>query len=580
MFVHWLTALAPRLPALVLPALGRRREGRGTLAKLVGVVTRRLRSDRNVLQHAADVARDGMAIFDRDLCLVAWNRAYAEMFQFPAELIYVGVAIDALIRSLAERGVYGPLPVDEAVATRLEQLIEPRETARLDYAAFGRVLEMRSVRLDDGGIFFTYSDATAQAKSEEEHEAENLILERRVRERTEELELLNFELARAKAEAEDANISKSRFLAAASHDLLQPLNAARLYTTALREQLRPDGYATLHRLISNVDLSLEAVEENLGALLEISQLDAGAMQTEIIAFPLDELLRQLAIEFEPQARERGLRLTVVSCSLVVRSDRKLLRRMLQNLISNAVKYTRRGRVLVGARRRGPTVRIQIHDTGVGIPEGKRALIFREFERLPNAGQAVPGAGLGLSIVERLSGVLDHEVTLRSEVGRGSAFCVAVQRASGMLAPAAPLPPRTAVQRSLSGMSVAAIDNEADILAGMETLLKGWDCSVATGTGLPQVEAALARQSMTPDVIIADYHLGQAGSDPDGLAVVAALRAHHGWRPAVLITADRRPAIRTLAQLADVRVLNKPLRPAALRSLLSQWRLVSPISGPE
>lgn len=529
-----------------------------------------IQSSRDILQHAINVARDGMAIYDADLRLVAWNRAYSDMFQLPASLLRVGIPLDVLIRSNAERGIYGEGSIDDVVARRLEMLIAADDGLRLYTGKSGRVLETRSVRLHDGGIFFTYTDATAQAQSEE-LEAENETLELRVRERTEQLETLNLDLLRAKAEADDANISKSRFLAAASHDILQPLSAARLYATSLRERLRarPSGDDALV-LASNVDAALEAVEDILGALLEISQLDAGATGTEIDAFDINPILLQLKLEFEPIALERGLRLTFMPSSLRVTSDRKLLRRMLQNLVSNAVKYTSAGRILVGVRRHGATARISVHDTGVGVPDEKQVVIFREFERLPAGAQMAPGAGLGLSIVHRLSQVLAHEVSLRSVVGKGSVFSVSLPAAAPSNATAPPqamiMPSR---QGSLDGLVVAAIDNEPPILSGMTVLLQGWGCVVACGTELKTVETALAAEDLRPDVIVADYHVGEM----DGLAIIAALRRRFGACPAVLLTADRDVRLRDLAQAADVRILHKPLKPAALRSLLSQWRLM-------
>ena len=529
-----------------------------------------LQDTRDLLQHAIDVARDGMAVFDADLLLVAWNRAYREMFQLPQNLMRVGVPLDVLVRSNAERGVYGRGPVDAFVGARLETLTRPNDGHRLHSAPYGRVLEMRSVRLRNGGLFFTYTDATKQVTSEEELEAENLTLERRVRERTDELEHLNVELLRAKAEAEDANISKSRFLAAASHDLLQPLSAARIYATSLRDRLRtlaPNEPTTL--LASNVDESLEAVEDILGALLEISRIDAGAVQTEITTFGVGEMLRLLQLEFEPAARARGLSLRIMPTSLRITSDRRLLRRMIQNLVSNAIKYTMEGRVVVGARRIGARVRIDVYDTGIGIPASKQKIVFREFERLAGASEAGPGAGLGLSIVERLGEVLDHEVRLRSAEGRGSVFSVTVPRATAAAVATAVAIGNASRPRSLEHLTVAAIDNETHVLSAITMLLQGWDCVVGSGTGLAEVERSFDEMRREPDVIVADYHIG----DVDGLAVIAALRARYGYKPAVLVTADRNPAIRDLAHAADVRVLHKPLKPAALRALLSQWHLV-------
>lgn len=253
----------------------------------------------------------------------------------------------------------------------------------------------------------------------------------------------------------------------------------------------------------------------------------------------------------------------------MRSDRSLLRRLLQNLISNALKYTPEGGVLVGVRRCGDSARIEVLDTGVGIPESKLQLIFREFERLPRSGQMAAGAGLGLSIVERLGRVLEHEVKARSVVGRGSAFTVAVPRAVAAVSRHDAVAPQVARHGGLDGLVVAAVDNEPRIVAGMEALLQGWGCEVVSGLGLKSLDVALAARKLVPDVIVADYHIDEV----DGLGVIAALRARYGALPAVLVTADPSAGVRELARRADVRILHKPLRPATLRALLGQWRLV-------
>src|SRR5581483_3801099 len=265
------------------------------------------------------------------------------------------------------------------------------------------VMEVRANPMPDGGIVSTFTDITPTVKAAEELERANESLERRVRERTEELTRLNAELGRAKAEAEEANISKTRFLAAASHDILQPLNAARLYVTSLVER---QAGGTDACLVGNIDASLDAVEEILSALLDISRLDTGAMKPELVTFRIDELMRQLEVEFAPLAQEKKLQLRFVHSSLAVRSDRRLLRRLLQNLISNAIKYTPKGRVLVGCRRRGGRLVIHVCDTGLGIPDSKKRAIFQEFHRLDEGARAARGLGLGLSIVERLARVLD------------------------------------------------------------------------------------------------------------------------------------------------------------------------------
>src|SRR5262249_167555 len=238
----------------------------------------------------------------------------------------------------------------------------------------------------------------------------NETLERRVQERTAELTEVNKALAIAKRKADEANLDKTRFLAAASHDVLQPLNAARLYATSLVQRHIADSDA---QLVRNIDSSLEAVEEILNVLIEISRLDAGRMEPDITDFALNDVFERLEVEFQPLAREKGLELRIVPTRAWVTSDRRLLRRMLQNLVSNAIKYTPSGRVLVGVRRMGGRLSIQVHDTGPGIPVSKRSLIFKEFQRLEGTAHAVRGLGLGLAIVARIGEMLAHPIGRRS-----------------------------------------------------------------------------------------------------------------------------------------------------------------------
>src|SRR5262249_12070852 len=282
-----------------------------------------------------------------------------DVLGLPRELVRLGAGLDEILRFNAETGAFGPGKADALIEERLAGYVAG-EPYLERFPDRGLVIEVRANRMPGGGIVTTFTDITPSVEAAE-------ALERRVRERTSELKLLTDELALAKSVADEANISKTRFLAAASHDILQPLNAARLYVTSLVE--RQTGGETA-RLASHVDASLEAVEEIIGALLDISRLDTGSLKPEIARFRVDDVLRQLELEFAPLAREKGLRLAFVPCSLTVRSDRRLLRRLLQNLVSNAVKYTPAGRVLVGCRRRGGNLRIDVYDTGIGIPRAK------------------------------------------------------------------------------------------------------------------------------------------------------------------------------------------------------------------
>jgi len=530
-----------------------------------------IQSNRDLLQHALDHARQAIAVFDRNLALTCWNRAFGELFDLPNPLLRLGVGLDEIVRFNAARGVYGPGASDEFVASRIESLLNDQAPARLRLYPKGLVAEVRSARLPDGGVVTTYTDVTEAVHAEERLAAVNEQLEQRVRERTEQLERLNQELARAKNAAEDANLSKTRFLAAASHDILQPLNAARLYATSLAEIAGRAKESEPADLARNVDASLEAVEDILGALLDISRLDAGATKPQVTAFPIADALRQLEIEFAPIAEAKGLKLTFVPSSLIVRSDRLMLRRLLQNLVSNAIKYTPQGRVLVGCRRRAGLGVIEVWDTGLGIPAASQKIVFEEFQRLDRGARAAPGLGLGLSIVERLARVLGHKIQLRSNPGAGSVFSVAAPLATFAKALPRNEPRSREAARAdepLTGLVVLAIDNEPRVLGGMTALLEKWGCRVVAAASLEESFAALKRADAAPDAIVADYHLDEG----DGLAAIAELRAAYGGEtPAILATADRDPEMRAAASRADIAILNKPLRPAALRALLMRCK---------
>jgi Na+/proline symporter/signal transduction histidine kinase len=532
--------------------------------KLIDDASAAIQYNRDILQNALDHARQGITVLDRDLRLVAWNRVFRDLYDLPVDLVRVGVGLDEIVAFNARRGTYGAGKADELIAARLESFVNETEPVRLRLHPSGNVIEIRSNHLPDGGLVTTYTDITETVEAEEALASANETLERRVTQRTEELTRLNVELTRAKAGADEANASKTRFLAAASHDILQPLNAARLYATSLVERDRAAGEATL---AENIDASLDAVEEILTALLDISRLDTGALKAEFSALRIDEMLRQLQREFEPLAAEKGLALAFVPSSLTVRSDRRLLRRLLQNLISNAIKYTPSGKVLVGCRRLKGKLRIEVWDTGLGIPASKQRIVFREFLRLEQGARAARGHGLGLSIVERIARVLDHKVTLRSAPGRGSTFAVELATAAPLPAMATPAEKRPTPAAPLAGLCVLAIDNEPAITDGMRALLGGWGCTVVTATSLKEAIMALKRRAH-PDVIVADYHLDEG----DGIEAIVSLRWKLGRAlPAILLTADRSPSVRDEAAGKDIHVLHKPLKPAALRALLAQWR---------
>ncbi|MGL4728839.1 MAG: PAS domain-containing hybrid sensor histidine kinase/response regulator [Bosea sp. (in: a-proteobacteria)] len=568
------SAIGAASSRLVLSLLLKRRNLSSEAAfKLLDDASAALQHNRDLLQHALNHAGQGITVLDRELQLIAWNGAFIELYELPPTLVRTGVGIDEIIHFNAARGAYGPGNTEDLVATRLESFMHDRDPVRLTLFPSERVIEIRTNELPDGGLVTTYTDITEAVLAERALESANETLERRVQQRTEELTIVNGALTRAKAEAEEANTSKTRFLAAASHDILQPLNAARLYVSSLVERDKRDERPDL---AENIDASLEAVEDILTALLDISRLDSGVLKPELTSFSIGEMMRQLQREFEPVAREKGLDLRFVIPSANIRSDRRLLRRLLQNLISNAIKYTPSGKVLVGARRRGGKLMLQVMDTGMGIPASKQKLVFREFQRLEEGARVARGLGLGLSIVQRIAQTLKISLALVSHPGRGSMFSIEMPLGADVVAMAVQAETQPTTLTPLAGLSVLAIDNEPTIIDGMKLLLGGWGCHVAVAHNRAEALASLAARR--PDIILADYHLDEGDN---GLDVIEALRhadalrqVRSGHRPlaAVLLTADRGPVVRDAASLADVHLLNKPLKPAALRALLAQLRV--------
>ncbi|MDX8450275.1 ATP-binding response regulator [Mesorhizobium captivum] len=402
-----------------------------------------------------------------------------------------------------------------------------------------------------------------------------ISLENQVRTRTEELhttlrrlERSNIELSAAKENAELANLSKTRFLAAASHDVLQPLNAAHLSVSALAEvQTSEEG----KKLVRQVERSLETMEDLLRTLLDISKLDAGVVQPEIGDVSLEALFSSLRSDFLPEAEKKGLSLKFRPVNVVVRSDRTLLRRILQNILSNALRYTRSGGVLVGTRHRGDTIRIDVADTGCGIPDDQREAVFEEFHRgistLVDGGLA-GGLGLGLAIVRRMAAALGHPVTFSSKVGRGTIFHIDVP--VGMGAAAEPAAGAADMERprgyGLFGTKVLLVENDADVLSAMSSLLERWQCLVRAATSTDDALDLIGDTDWVPDIVIADQHLD--GGDL-GTSTIAEVRDYLGRPvPALIVTADGSELVAKAARAAGIELMRKPLKPAQLRALLA------------
>jgi Na+/proline symporter/CheY-like chemotaxis protein len=570
------SAIGAASSRLVLSLLLRKRTVSTKAAlKLLDDANAAIHYNREILQTALDHVRQGIAVFDKDAHLICWNRQFGELLQLPNEMVRFGIDLAEILRFNAIRGAFGPGDPETLVRERLPRYAADLQPFLERFPDRGLVIEVRVSRMPDGGVVTTLTDITLSVAAAEALARANENLEQRVRERTVELERLNTELAKAKLAAETANLSKTRFLAAASHDVLQPLNAARLYATSLVERLAPIRSALSNggrtdageaQLAANIDASLEAVEDILSALLEISRLDAGAMKPEITNFPVEELFRRLQSDFAPLARDKGLDLVFMPCSLSISSDRRLLRRLLQNLISNAIKYTLTGRVLVGCRRRDGRLRIDVCDTGIGIPPDKCGAVFVEFHRLDEAAKVARGIGLGLSIVERIARVLNHPIMLASETNRGSRFSIELPVVPTEHSEWPPQDIRTD-HGPVTHALVLCIDNDPKILDGMATLLAGWQCETILAANQDQAVAGLQAAGRFPDGLLVDYHLDQG----TGIEVVTELRRLFGAEiSAALITADRSAGVRERARALGIQVLNKPLKPASLRAVMSQW----------
>jgi signal transduction histidine kinase/CheY-like chemotaxis protein len=376
-------------------------------------------------------------------------------------------------------------------------------------------------------------------------------LEHKVEERTHQLELANF--------------AKSRFLAAASHDLRQPLHALGLFLAQLQAEGDRDEQ---RRLLGRIDAAVGAMNELFNALLDISRLDAGVLALNLAEFPLQRMFERIEATFSNAAHEKGLQLRVVRSSAWISSDFILLERILLNLVSNAIRYTRKGRIVVGCRHRGRQLRIDVCDSGIGIPEDQRKNIFSEFYQLAAPGRDGHhgGLGLGLAIVERLGHLLDHPIALASRVGHGSRFSVTVPAVAARAVSAPSVTPDSGFD-PLSGKLIVIIDDDELVLDGMRGVLQGWGCRVRASTSADAALAALADIPRPPDLIISDYQLKNGST---GIEAIEGLRHALGAGiPAFLVSGDTAPERLRDASASGYQLLHKPVSPMTLRALVSR-----------
>ncbi|WP_336244572.1 PAS domain-containing hybrid sensor histidine kinase/response regulator [Stenotrophomonas koreensis] len=510
-----------------------------------------LRFNREILHTTLENISAGVSVVDAQMRLIAWNGQYQAMFGYPDGMLYVGRPVADLIRYNAKRGeVGGSGDVEEQIARRISHMRAGTPHVFERVRSDGRVFEMRGQALQGGGYVTSYNDITEFKRVERALLETNETLEQRVAERTQ--------------AAEQAQASRTRFLAAISHDVLQPLNAARLFASALREH--PANNPEQRHLVERIDASLRGAEELLDGLLDVSRLDGGGLQPKYSVFDARVLVDELASQYAPVAAGRGLKVHVHGRSAWVHTDRRLLRRVLQNFLANALRYTRSGRIVLAVRQHQGMIWLQVWDTGPGIPQAHMQQIFNEFHRYQQSFDwGEQGLGLGLSICQRIARLLDHRLAARSQVGHGSMFAIGL---SPVAAPEArrmppPVPNGLPAGESLAGLRVLCVDNDHEILDGMRALLARWQVTVIAANTVDQAVDCLAQN---PDVMLVDYHLHDR---LDGLQTLDLLRQRSPRPlPGALLTADGRDELKKSARDQGWRMLTKPVKPASLRAFLS------------
>ncbi len=481
----------------------------------------------------------------RSYILVALDRATVEQTRSQIGLAAAGMAGLSILLALV---------LAWRLAGRVSQPLQAI-TRTVAMLADGK-LDVRNPVISPGEIGQLENGINSMAEALEESQR---TLERRIQDAT-------AELRGQKQAAEAAVQAKSRFLAAASHDLRQPLHALSLLVTALRERVREEE---AKRLAEHIEASAAAMETLLNALLDLSRLDAGVVETRPVCFPVSRVMKSVERQFAPLAQEKGLGLTVHPTSLWAYSDPALMERILANLVSNALRYTDKGRVLVGARRvRKDWIRLEVWDTGKGVPEEFKARIFEEYFQLENPERhRDKGLGLGLAIVARLAQLLGGSVGVRSQPGRGSCFDFRVARcAPALQQQAAILPASPGFALPLENALVAFIDDDEAILAAMVEVFDHWGVALAAGEDADQVRDELEALGRKPDIILCDYRLRDGVT---GIDAIRTLRAAFGEHvPAALLTGDTAPDTIQAIKASRLPALHKPLKPAKLRAFLT------------
>ncbi|MGC5703121.1 response regulator [Pseudomonas sp. NFXW11] len=535
-----------------------------------------LETERNRYKWLFEHAVHGIFQASLQAGMRAANPALARMlgYQDPQEVLF---SLADLAGNLFVGGAVELAAIGEQLQSQRSLLGYETQLRRKDGSSIDVLMNLLLKPDQDGLVEGFVADITERKLAQQRLEQLNDQLEQRVAARTDELleanrnlqqqiarrERIERDLREARDAAEAANRSKDKYLAAASHDLLQPLNAARLLISTLRERRLP---APEQLLVERTHQALEGAEDLLTDLLDISKLDQAAVKPDLAVYRLDEMLAPLVSEFQSVAEAAGLGLRVRFGDFALFTDLRLMTRILRNFLSNACRYTERGSILLAARRRGDQLRLEVWDSGRGIAADRLQSIFLEFNQL-DVGRAADrkGVGLGLAIVERIAKILGYRVQVASRPGHGSRFSIEVPLAARVPLPLSQQAPQPSTGNPLPGRRLLVLDNELSILQSMAALLGQWGCEVLTATD--QAAALEVLQGRAPELILADFHLDHGVT---GCQVVKQLREHFQLPvPAVIITADRSDQCRRALQQLGAPLLNKPLKPGKLRAVLSQ-----------
>jgi PAS domain S-box-containing protein len=526
--------------------------------------------NRELLQAGVENIEQGISIIDADMRIVAWNKRYIELLGYPSDLVQVGKPVAELIRFNAERGIIVTRKnnvnfsekQDDFINRRLEHMRQGNSHYFQREMPNGIVLEMRGQAMPGGGFVSTFSDITSHIEATKALQQANDHLEQRVTERT-------IELTKAKAEAEAANTSKSKFLAAASHDLMQPFNALSLFTNMLNKKVQGGDLA---ELATNIQHSLSAAESLLADLVEISRLDNSSQKIDIHCFAIDDVLAPLSKEFTLLSKEIDLKFNYVKSTCIVETDQRLLRRIVQNFLSNALNYcpqeNKKSKVLLGVKHHKNQLAIEVWDNGPGIDLADQKTIFKEFERLKQT-QDKSGLGLGLAICDRIAKLLNVDIAVKSTAGKGTCFSITLPRSTVKLTPKAVIETNTQNRPASEfiGLPILLIDNEAIMLKAIKSQLEEWGCKVLAAKDEESLASSMAKHDFTPEIIISDYHLD---NDNNGVDLIQKTLADMAWHaPCIICSADPSEQVREHTNSAQFYFMRKPIKALALKKLMKQ-----------